>query len=220
MVSGTRMVCDIVIPQDGKGGNAEFVAMAKRLGIDDLLVLCKAPCKECCAAASGSGVIDTDVNVRCGALVSGHDAGKGDAFKAAGKDGIVVLQSSERDFALVSGKEAPRFLVGLGESPRNDKLHQRVSGVDQPLLRELKRRKVAVVLSVASLLARSGAERATLIGRWMDIIALCRKDGVRIVIASCAASPYGMRSPVDMRSIGIALGMHPMEAEAALSWDI
>lgn len=220
MVSGTRMVSDIVIPQGGKDGRAEFIAMAKRLGIDSLLLLCKAPCKECGADASGSGVIDKDVDVRCGRLVSGRDAGKADAGKAAGAGEVIVLQSSERDFALVSGKDAPRFLVGLGESPRQDRLHQRTSGVDQPLLRELKRRKVAIVLSVASLLARDGEERARLLGRWMDIIALCRKEGVKIVIASCAADHYGMRSPVDMQSIGIALGMHPAEAEDALSWSL
>jgi hypothetical protein len=193
------MAADIVVPRNNE---AELIAMAKRLGYDSLLLL--SPVGKCVVKA------DNDIDMACGVLATAQTIGKA--------NGIVALQSSDHDFALVSAQQAPRFLIGLGESTRPDKLHQRVTGIDQPLLRELAKHKVSVVLSFASLLARSGQERAQLLGRWMAIVPLCRKAGVRVIIASCATEPYQLRSPQDLQSLGILIGMHPTEASSALSW--
>ena len=191
------MFSDIVVP---KGNEQEILAMAKRLGYDGLLMLYP--------AGKTAGMADSTLDVRTGSLVSASE-------KA---DGIFALKSSDRDFGVISGKKPPQFLLGLGESSRHDKLHQRVTGIDQPLLKELKQKKVSVVLAFASLLERKGEDRAQLLGRWMDIVLLCRKEGVRIIIASCADNPYGLRAPLDLESLGVILGMHPSEAKEALSW--
>jgi hypothetical protein len=186
------MFTDIVFPH---GNEKEIVEMARVLGIGRLLMLYE-----------GKPKILPDLGM---AVVTGS------VRTADGKSGIAVF-SSEKDRLVFERSDAPKVLLGLGESGRHDKMHQRESGLNQPLLRDLAHREAVVVLSLASLLRREGAERSELMGRWMQNISLCRKMKVPIVIASCAASPYDMRSPHDMQSVGIVLGMHPSEAAAAL----
>ena len=76
---------------------------------------------------------------------------------------------------------------------------------------------MTVILSGDKLLACGGHERARLMGRWMQNIILCRKYNVPILIASCASTPYALRSSHDRQSIGIVLGMQPKEAADAMT---
>jgi hypothetical protein len=195
------MFADIVFPDNNE---KELAVMAQRLGISRLLLLYpfgKVP-----------ALPDLGVEILVGVVASPNDF-----EKARQRHQVVAVRSSEYDRVLFERTLAPTLLLNLGEGTKEDRMHQRDAGLNQPLMRDIARREAKVVLSVASLLRAEGQERATLMGRWMQNIALCRKMKVKVVIASCASMPYEMRSCHDMQSLGIILGMHPQEAQEAVS---
>ena len=192
---------DIVFPN---GNENEMVDMAKRLGTRSLLMLYPADKRGETAPGISVGTI-------CAAS---------DVEKAMSKGGIVAMKSSDNDRAVFESKNAPRLLIGVGENPVPDRMHQRETGLNQPLLRELKKNDVIVVLSLKSLLEREGVARSELIGRWMATIVLCRRAGVKMAIVSGATTPWGMRAQAELESVGVVLGMHPEEARKAVESSI
>jgi len=70
---------------------------------------------------------------------------------------------------------------------------------------------VAIAFPFCSLL--NAKMRARLVGRIKQNIMLCRKFKVTTVIASFAKNPYEMRSPKNLMSLFVTLGMHPKEAK-------
>ncbi len=197
------MAFDIIIPH---GNEKELCAMASALGASKLLLLYE-------PGNVPASLPDLGIDVTIALLCTSSTAEK----FLAGKH-PVALVSSEHDKNIFERRNAPKYLLGLGESELSDKTHQRESGLNQPLLRELHKKGVTVVLSVDKLLSCSGQERARLMGRWMQNIILCRKYNVPILIASCASTPYAIRSSHDRQSTGIVLGMQPTEAAEPMTF--
>ncbi len=175
---------DLVFP----GNEQELAAMAGVLGLKDVVFIYpvgKASGKDNCAVVCGPKEYD-----------------------AALKTGLpIVLRSSEADRAICERKNPPQYILGLGEVGK-DRFNERDTGLDRPLLRILAKKGIAVVLSLASVLETEGEGRAVLLGRYMEIVSLCRRAGVDVVMASCASDPYGMRAPHDLQSLGVVLGMN------------
>lgn len=98
-----------------------------------------------------------------------------------------------------------------------DKTHYRESGLNQVLCALAKEKKVRIGFSLSSILSSSGRDRAVLLGKVMQNIMLCRKFSSPVKIASFASSPFEMRSPSDLGSLFLQLGMSAKDVKLALN---
>ena len=186
---------DIVFPD---GNEAAFIARAKTLGIKDLVFVYTDPARFYKAA-------DKITN----ALLANPKT----IDKAKNKTKIVLLKSSDEDLHTVEHK-SPTILYELEQSPKYDALHQRASGLNHVLARACANNDVAVGFSVQSILSAGPQRRSVVMGRMMQNIKLCRKFKVKMIVASFAKTPGGMRNPADVKSLFTILGMHPSEMQA------
>jgi len=96
-----------------------------------------------------------------------------------------------------------------------DPLDQKNSGVDDVMARLMAEHGTAIEICLAELLSCYGAARAQVIGRMRQNIMLAKKYRTPLVLTSGSSGPMGMRTPHDMYSLGISLGMDPYMAKAA-----
>ena len=127
---------------------------------------------------------------------------------------LIIAEHSDKDRERIERKEI-QLLYHLETDEKRDFLHQRASGLNHILAELCSEKKVMVSFS-HNLLLKS-KKRALLLGRMMQNIGLCRKYKVPMVFASFASAPIEMRSPHDLKALGIVLGMHPSEAKECLS---
>jgi RNase P/RNase MRP subunit p30 len=76
---------------------------------------------------------------------------------------------------------------------------------------------VAIGISLASLLAVRGPNRARLLRNVIYMLKICRKLRNDVIIVSGASDPLGMRYPQDLASIGSLLGLDRPQSEWAVS---
>lgn len=98
-----------------------------------------------------------------------------------------------------------------------DLLDQKNSGLDDVMARYMTERGIAMEICLAELLSCYGVVRSQVMGRMRQNIKLAKKYGTPIIITSGAGNPLGMRSPQDLYSLGISLGMDPFMAKASVS---
>jgi hypothetical protein len=184
------MKVDVVFP---KGNEAQLVSMATCLGFEGLVMV--------------------------------YPEGKQKAFKAGFKIKLCVLIDPKRyskrapkaQLTFVEGgmrhefeKLCPSVIYNLEYSQKRDKTHFRLSGLDDVLCRLARENDILVGYGVGKLL--KSYQRDVVLGRIMQNIRFCRKFNVGMVLASFASEPYQMRSPHDIKALGISLGMTPVEA--------
>ncbi|MBU0980469.1 MAG: hypothetical protein KJ709_06690 [Nanoarchaeota archaeon] len=97
-----------------------------------------------------------------------------------------------------------------------DDVHHRNSGMNEVIAALMKKKHVAYGICFSMVLAAKGEKRAQILGRIMQNIDLARKANLDICLASFAQNPQGIRSPSDLGSFGISLGLKPEEAKKAL----
>lgn len=102
------------------------------------------------------------------------------------------------------------ILLHPEENTKKDFMHSRNSGLNQVLCKLASKNNVAIGFSFNNILNSSGMKRATILGRMMQNIILCRKYKVKMIIINHIAND-SERSNGDLRSFGICLGMHPSE---------
>lgn len=181
---------DIVIPNDNEN---DFVAMAKHLGISELIFLYKKrpPAKI------------YDIPTHNAVLAMPQQTKNILSICLGSRDAIERGATIVYDFETIEPK---------------DHTHYRRSGLNQVLCKLAKQKKVTIGFSLATILHANTRERAQLIGRMMQNIAFCEKFGVQTKIASFATTPHEMRSPHDLRSFFITLGMREITAQHALTF--
>ena len=108
------------------------------------------------------------------------------------------------------------IIVGAEKSKKNDFLHYRNSGLNQVLCKLARKNDIAVAFNFNEVLKLKGAGRSQLIGRMMQNVRMCRKYGVRMIIASFATNKFELKNPSDLMSFGMILGMTPKEAKDGL----
>ena len=94
---------------------------------------------------------------------------------------------------------------------------QKNSGLDHVTARFMAEKGIALGIDFSQLLNSYGMGRSLIMGRMRQNIMLARKYGTPIILASGASDKYGLRSPMDLYSVGISLGMDPGLAKKALS---
>jgi RNase P/RNase MRP subunit p30 len=171
------------------GSNEDgFMAMAKRLSID----LCF--------------VQDNPKNIMgasCAQLLKKRTARQGD---------LSVMMAPE-DARLAIEKVRPDIIFCAENTPKSDFIHQRNSGLNHIVCTLAREHDIAIGFAFTSCLGKYGARA---MGRMSANIRMCRKYNVPMVIATLATDPFLMRTPEDLKSLFITLGMHPSEAKKAL----
>lgn len=128
------------------------------------------------------------------------------------RQGLVFVKSTGDD-RLAFEKSKPDLVFELEQAQKHDFIHQRASGLNHILCRLAKQNNVAIGFSFNSVLNSEGMLRAQIIGRMQQNIVLCRKFKCKTVIASFARTPLEMRSPNDLISFFVTIGMHQKEAK-------
>lgn len=128
---------------------------------------------------------------------------------------IVEGGSEEKNRKAVEDKSID-ILLSPEKYAQNDKLASRNSGLNQVLCKLANANKIAIGFSFSDLL--NTKERSKVIGRWAQNIRLCRKYKVKMVLASFANNKWEMRSPKDLFSLALAMGMTGKEANEALNF--
>ncbi|HLC85387.1 MAG TPA: hypothetical protein VJH22_06360 [Candidatus Nanoarchaeia archaeon] len=172
------MAQDFVYPQNNE---AQFVAMARRLGIGELVfVYREAP---------------PPLQVFEGVKVS-HAV-------------VIKDKPLPRMINLIDDAQKTRFasehpmvwgLCGI-ERGQKDFLHHRGSGINQVIAKMLAKNQKHYLLDFSLLLHAPQPERSRLMGRMAQNLCLCKKFGVAVHIASFARSPQGMRSTKDLQAL-------------------
>ncbi len=194
---------DIVFPEKNE---QEFFSTAQKLGYAGLVLVY--PSVE---VAKKAPIAPAGLKVRTAVL---SEPKKAKQLRIKGV--TVFVKCSDQDRVVLEQGSADVLFSAESTQPK-DYIHQRGSGLNHVLCSLARKNKVAIGFSFADILASRGSQRAQLIGRMMQNIMLCRKYKVRMLIGSFAKDPWKMRSPHDLASFFVMLGMHHAEAASAFS---
>ncbi len=195
---------DIVFPEKNE---QEFFDIARKLGYSGLVLVYPS-----LVAAKNAPKAPAGLKVRVAVLAEPKKA-----FDLRSRGVLAFVRCSDQDRAVLERGSADVLFSAEGTQPR-DYIHQRGSGLNQVLCALARKNRVAISFSFSDVLASRGSQRAQLIGRMMQNIMLCRKYKVRMLIGSFAKDPWKMRSPHDLQSFFVVLGMHQAEAASGLSF--
>ena len=183
---------DIVFPS---GNEADFIRMARLLGWSGLICV-----------YSDKSQFSKDPFVKNALLVEPMRVNKAQDLKV-----FSVCRGSRE--AIERGASIAFDFESLEDK---DKTHFKESGLNQVLCNLAREKNVKIAFSLSSILSKSGKDRAVLLGKIMQNIMLCRKFDVMAKVASFAKSPLDMRSPSDLASLFMQLGMSAKDVKSAL----
>lgn len=175
---------DIVFP---KNNEADFIAMAKRIGTKELLfVYTVQNYKEWKQKENGisitSGILAAQKEIRQAKLKTQY---------------VLVAADPDKNNAIIE-HEQPWLLFGFEFQQRKDFLHHRNSGINHILATLMKENRVGYGFPFAEMLRLSPDEQGIVLGRLQQNLALAKKYKVHTVLASFAHHPYEMRSLKDL----------------------
>jgi RNase P/RNase MRP subunit p30 len=178
---------DIVFPE---GNEEEFVKIAEKLGYSGLCFIYEKP--------TVLKKIDTKLKLYSGLLCKTKLV----------KSDLTIIESQNRNILT----KRPNLIINIEGS--KDFIHQRDSGLDQVICKDMQKFNVAYAIPFSSIL--NSGEKEKLLGRVLQNIELCLKYKVDIVLASFASLPTEMRNPKDLLSFALTLGMQPSDANKAV----
>ena len=130
---------------------------------------------------------------------------------------LTIADGQDSQLRSLIEKGRANAVIGLEASPAKDGMHSRRSGLNQVLANIITKKKGIVLFDHGMIRTASPQRRAQLLGRMRQNVELCRKYNVRMAIVTMAKTPLQLRSPADLRSFAMQLGMSPGEAKAAVS---
>jgi len=205
------MPSDIVLP---RGNEKQLIDMALRLSYSRLylgytLKDWKARgTEQIRKIKNGSKTSNTCLDVQPAIITSSlNEIKKG---RSTGSPIIFSLKRPER----ISPAMRNTLVLGFELSPRHDFIFQRNAGVDEPSCRIAAENNICFGFSFQDIL--KAREPAVIMGRMAQNINLYRKHKLGCVFASLAQEPYDMRSPADLASLLVCLGMQPNKAKECL----
>lgn len=173
---------DLVFPKDNE---AEFIRVARQLGLKGIVFLYKHPPK--------SRIIEKDLRIYYGLF-----AENGNELRQAKHFDLVVSPNpgswAERKVLLMLTPE---------EQNARDHMHQRRSGLNETVCKDYKEKIFAFSFSKV-LLAK---KKAAVFGRQRQNAMLFNKFRNKVIIASFAKTPYEMRAPSDLIAYCRCLGL-------------
>ena len=193
------MYVDIVFPN---GNEKEFLETAEKLGYDSVVFVYE----KHIPALPKSKI----------KIITGLVADEKQIQNAKNNANLVFVKSSKNNRWVLEKSKAD-ILFGIEGAQRKDFMHHRASGLNQILCKIAKQKGKTIGFTFSAILNANPAKRAKLIGKMMQNIKFCRKYKVKTILASFAKTPYGMRAPNDLISLGVSIGMHAKEAKDSLS---
>lgn len=188
---------DIIIPYNNE---EEFIAIAEKLGYKGLYFLYNL--NDYLDKYKKLKIKNTKIKIHIGVMVNNKEIHK---VKNVLKDekAFVVIKSSTNDKDVIE-KLKPDVIFSFEENAKKDFIHQRASGFNHILCKSAKDSGVMIGFSLSSIL--NVEDKHKILGRMMQNIDLCRKYKVKMLIASFAKDPSGMKSPHDLISLFKVLG--------------
>lgn len=113
-------------------------------------------------------------------------------------------------------KAKPGMVFGIEASRRKDFIYHKNSGMNHVIAKLASENDVVIGISFRMILDSDNKARASLFSRLSQNIRLCRKYKAKMKVFSFASHPLDMRSPYELLSLCVELGMHPAEAKKAL----
>jgi len=108
------------------------------------------------------------------------------------------------------------IIYNLESEQRPDVFNYRRSGLNQITCSLAKTNHLAIGFSFSNLLNSSGMLRSSLKGRVSQNFKLCKKYKLNVIAASFASAPLEMRSPHDLKSVLITLGMQDILSKKSI----
>ena len=129
---------------------------------------------------------------------------------------IFVLGTDDKIGRIALEHKKVAGLVSPEHERKHDYMDRRNSGLNQVLCKIARDNNKEIIIDFSNVLSKEKEERAILLGRIAQNIALCRKYEVRIRIANFASSISEMRSSGELRSFCATLGMSTAQIRDAL----
>lgn len=208
------MFRDIIIP---KNNEEEFINLAPKLGFKKIFFLYdfdKYCAEEKALEKFNTLKYDSDVSIEIGFIVHQKNINK-----AAAQSTLLAVKSSDKDRVFIENKKI-KIIYGFEENYKKDYLHQRGSGLNHIICKLVKKNDINVGLSYSLLFNKSKTMPSLLIGRIMQNISLCQKYNVKTVIGSFSEKPFELRSPYDITSLFMMLGMDNKNIKDSFSCDL
>lgn len=191
-----RMI-DIVVPNNNE---EEFITIAEKLVYKGLFFLYNP--NDYLDKHKKLKIKNTKIKIHIGVMVDNREIHKVKNELKNEKDFIVVKSSTNDKEAIEKLK--PDVIFSFEDNIKKDFVHQRASGLNHILCKSAKDNGVMIGFSLSSIL--NTEDKHKILGRMMQNIGLCRKYKVKMIIASFAQSPFGMRSPHDLIGLFKVLG--------------
>ncbi len=125
--------------------------------------------------------------------------------------------SEDQNRKFVSNKQI-NVLMDPELKSLGDKVHYRVSGLNQVLAKLAKTNDVAIGFGFSFVLNANGVERARILGRMRQNVKICSKVGTKMVVCSYANNLKEMRGAKDLLAFARLIGMSGDESKNALNW--
>ena len=197
---------DIVIPNNNE---KEFVSIAEKLGYKTLCFLYNF---DKYFEKKDFEIKNKKITIHKGILADLKNINK---INNKLKDKVfIAIKSSENNREIIEASKA-NLIFSFEENNKRDFMHQRASGLNHILCKLAEQNNVAIGFSLSSIL--DSKNKHIILGRIMQNIKLCRKYKVKTVIASFASNPYEMKSPHDIISLFVNLGMTQKESKDSLN---
>ncbi|MBN3037292.1 MAG: hypothetical protein JW834_02510 [Candidatus Diapherotrites archaeon] len=137
-------------------------------------------------------------------------------------DGVVVDDARRAPAGVVcfvrgGSLELNRLVVRSKAHVLLDPIADGKMSVDSAVVQVAKDNGVAFGISLAQFLRVSRSRRAHLINAYRRLVQLCTRMGARIVLVSDARDAFGIRSPVQLVSLGVLLGLSVNQAKWSVS---
>jgi hypothetical protein len=136
--------------------------------------------------------------------------------KRVGLDGLIFLYKKQTDFKdpyvkvaymekgqgmVFSRKEFKDVAYDFEDTQKKDKTHYRKSGYNQVGAKEMKEKGTMYAFNF------SKAKNPIILGRMMQNARLCKKYGVKTIVASFATKPLGLKAKAELEAFDRILGL-------------
>lgn len=202
------MFYDIVFPNNNE---KDFIEIAEKLNIDGLCFAYPYSDKTT-AIKIKNGLEELQKNTRV-KLKAVFKAEGNKIYKVHDLKEIAVAEARESSRDTIA-KYKPDVVYHLEMSSGKDYAKSRNSGLDKATCQLASKNSTIVAFSFSA--ALNSKNLPLLLGRIRQNINLCKKYKVKTAIASLTANPYEMRSPHDLKSFLLTLGMYTANAKQSI----
>jgi RNase P/RNase MRP subunit p30 len=204
---------DLVFPN---GNELLFMQMAEKLSYSGICFVYEynrfRPAADIFSEFSRSNLNQTSHNNKLD-IYSGIICAPKEIQKARNKADFVIVNDIENIRETVE-KHKPDVLFGVEMQKKRDYMHQRNSGINQVVCDIANTKNVAFGIPFRWIL--EARNKQILLGRIMQNLKLYKKYKSKIIFASFAERPMQMRSPKDLISFLIAIGIESRLAKISL----